>query len=102
MLPYWQPIRRKSAQSEKKVLVTQSCLTLLPHGLKPIMFLCPGFHRQEYYSGLPFPSPGDLPDSGIEPRSPALQANSLLFELPGHTVEDNADSDPPSLIINCN
>jgi len=31
-----------------------------------------GFSRQEYWSGLPFPSPGDLPDQGIEPRSPAL------------------------------
>ena len=35
------------------------------------------FSRQEYWSGLPFPSPGDLPDLGIEPRSPALQADSL-------------------------
>ena len=42
-----------------------------------------GFCRQEYWSGLPCPSPGDLPDPGIEPRSPALQANSLPFELPG-------------------
>ena len=38
------------------------------------------FSRQEYWSGLPFPSPGDLPDRGIEPRSPALQAGSLLSE----------------------
>ena len=38
--------------------------------------------RQECWSGLPFPSPGDLPDSGIEPGSPALQADSLLSELP--------------------
>ena len=37
-----------------------------------------GFPRQEYWSGLPFPSPGDLPDPAIEPGSPALQANSLL------------------------
>ena len=37
-----------------------------------------GFFRQEYCSGLPFPSPGDLPDPGIEPRSPTLQADSLL------------------------
>jgi len=43
-----------------------------------------GFSRQEYWSGLPFPSPGDLPDPGIEPRSPALQANSLPIELPGN------------------
>ena len=36
-----------------------------------------GFSRQEYWSGLPFPSPGDIPDPGIEPRSPALWADSL-------------------------
>ena len=42
-----------------------------------------GVSRQEYWSGLPFPSPGDLPDLGIEPRSPALQADSLLTELHG-------------------
>ena len=42
-----------------------------------------GFSRQEYWSGLPFPSPGDLPNSGIESGSPALQADSLLSEPPG-------------------
>ena len=42
-----------------------------------------GFSRQEYWSGLPFPSPGDLPDPGIEPRSPALRADSLLSEPRG-------------------
>ena len=41
------------------------------------------FSRQGYWSGLPFPSPGDLPDPGIEPGSPALQADSLLSEPPG-------------------
>ena len=41
------------------------------------------FFRQEYWSGLPFPSPGDLPDQGIEPRSPALQADALPSEPPG-------------------
>jgi len=40
------------------------------------------FSRQEYWSGLPFPSPGDLPDSGIEPRSPVLQVDSLPSEPP--------------------
>ena len=39
--------------------------------------LCMGFSRQEYWSGLPFPSPGDLPVAGMEPKSPALQADSL-------------------------
>ena len=42
-----------------------------------------GFSRQECWSGLPFPSPGDLPDPGIEPRSPALQADALPSEPPG-------------------
>ena len=41
------------------------------------------FSRQEYWSGLPFPSPGDLSDPGIEPWSPALQADSLPSEPPG-------------------
>jgi len=42
-----------------------------------------GFSRQVYWSGLPFPSSEDLPDLGIEPWSPALQVDSLLFELQG-------------------
>ena len=45
-----------------------------------------GFSRQEYWSGLSFPSPRDLPDPGIEPRSPALQVDSLPSELPGKLV----------------
>ena len=45
--------------------------------------------RQEYWSGLLFPSPGDIPDSGIEPRSPTLQANSLPSEPPGKPTREN-------------
>ena len=45
-----------------------------------------GFSRQEYWSGLPFPSPGDLPDPGIEPGSPALQADFLLSKPPANSV----------------
>jgi len=41
------------------------------------------FSMQEYWSGLPFPSPGDLPNPAIEPGSPVLQANYLLSEPPG-------------------
>ena len=41
-----------------------------------------GFSRQEYWSGLPFPSPEDLPDPGIEPRSPTLRADALTSEPP--------------------
>ena len=42
-----------------------------------------GFSRQEYWSGLPFPSPRDLPDPGIEPGSPTLEADALTSEPPG-------------------
>ena len=42
-----------------------------------------GFSRQEYWNGLPFPSPEDLPDTGIEPGSSTLQADSLSSEPPG-------------------
>ena len=45
-----------------------------------------GFSRQEYWSGLPFPSPGDLPDPGIEPGSPALEVDTLTSEPPGKEV----------------
>ena len=66
------------------ILVTQSCLTLCDPGTiacqaPPSM----GFSRQEYWSRLPFPSPGDHPNQGSEPRSPTLQADSLPSEPPG-------------------
>ena len=44
------------------------------------------FSRQEYWSGLPFPSPGDLPDPGIKPGSSALQADALPSEPPGKPI----------------
>ena len=67
-------------------LVAKSCLTLatlwtVAHQAS----LSIGFSREEYWSGLPCPSPGDLPDPGIEPGSLALQADSLPTELPGKT-----------------
>ena len=46
-----------------------------------------GFSRLEYWDGLPCPPPGDLPNPGIDPRSPVLQADSLPFELPGKPGE---------------
>ena len=46
-----------------------------------------GFSRQEYWSGLPFSSPGDLPDPRIEPGSPTLQADALSSEPPGNPVQ---------------
>ena len=66
-------------------LVTKSCSTLVtPWTVACQVPLSMGFSRQEYCSRLPFPSPGDLPEPGIEPGSPALQADSLLAELRGN------------------
>ena len=64
------------AESESGSEVAQLCRTVttwtVAYQVPPSM----GFSRQEYWSGLPFPSPGDLPEPGIEPRSPAFQAAS--------------------------
>ena len=58
--------------------------SLQPHALQPLRLLCPrGFSRQEYWSELPCPPPGDLPKPRIEPRSPTLQEDSLPSEPPG-------------------
>ena len=63
-------------------LVTKLCPTLaIPWTVACQAPLSMGFSRQEYWSGLPFPSPGDLPDPGIKPRCPALQADDLPTEL---------------------
>ena len=65
------------------VLVAQSCPTLVtPWTAEHQASLSVGFLRQEYYSGLPFASPGNLPNPEVEPRSPALQADSLPSEPP--------------------
>ena len=64
--------------------VAQSCLTLCdPMDCSLPGSFVHGFSRQEYWSGLPFPSPGDLPNPEIEPWSPALQADTLPSEPPG-------------------
>ena len=65
----------KVGESESEV--SQSCPTLRD----PMDCSLSG--SSEYWSGLPFPSPGDLPDPGIEPRSPSLRAETLPSELPG-------------------
>ena len=62
-----------------KLKVAQSCPTLRD----PVDCTAHGFFRPEYWSGEPFPSSGDLPNPGIEPRSPALQKDSLPAEPPG-------------------
>ena len=68
-----------------KVIVAQLCLTLCdPMDCSAHQApLSMEFSRKECWSGLPFPSPGDLPNPGIEPGSPALPADSLLSEPPG-------------------
>ena len=70
------------SEKKVKVFVTQSYSTL--HNL--VAFQAPlsmVFARQEYWSGLPFPPPGDLPNPGIKLGFPELHADSLLFEPPG-------------------
>ena len=73
--------RTNTVVFSKSVLVAQSCLTLCDPIVCP--WNSPGKNTGEYWRGLPLPSPGDLPDAGIKPGSPALQANSLQSELPG-------------------
>ena len=69
------------------VCVCVSC-SVVSDSLRPLDYSLPpgslsmGFPRQEYWSRLPFPSPGDFPDPGIEPRFPALQADSLPSKPP--------------------
>ena len=70
--------------TEEGGLVAESCPTLAaPWRVACQAPLSMGFSRQEYWSGWPFPSPGDLPDPGNEPESPAFQADSLPAELQG-------------------
>ena len=69
---------------ESESEVAQSCLTLCDPWI--VAYQAPPsmeFSRQAYWSGLPFPSPGDLPNPEIEPKSPALQADALTSEPPG-------------------
>ena len=86
------------------MLVTQSCPTLCnamdcsppgssAHGILQAP-LPMEFSRQEYWSGLPYPSPGDLPNPRIEPRCPALQVDSLQSEPPGKHESEVTQSCP--------
>ena len=65
-------------------LVAKSCWTLATTWTIACQVPLPlGFSRKEYWSGLPFSSPGDLPIPGVEPRSPSLEADSLLLSYEG-------------------
>ena len=68
-----------------------SCLVMSDSFVTPWTVACQaplsmGFPRQAYWSGLPFPSPGDLPDPGIEPTSPALAHKFFTIESPGKAL----------------
>ena len=76
-------------------LVSQLCLTrCYPRDCSPPgRLLCPWrFSQQEYWSGLPCSPPGDLPNPGIEPRSPTMQVDSLLLEPPGKSKNTGVGS----------
>ena len=96
---FFSPLYICNTCSESESEVAQSCPTLydpvdcIAHQAPPSI----GFSRQEYWSGLPFPSPGDLPDPGIEPRSPTLQADALTSDPPG---EPNTCRKPPKYSTN--
>ena len=66
--------------------LSQIWLTVIPQTVACQAPLSMGFSRQEYWNGLPFPSPEDLPNTGIEPGSPTFQANSLPFDPPGKPI----------------
>ena len=82
-----QPKRSHSTDYKVKVLVPQLCLTFVtPWTVARQAPLSMGFSRQKYWSGTSFPSPGDLPNLGIKPRSPVFQADSLPLEPPGKSL----------------
>ena len=71
-----------------KVLITQSCQALFnPMDYSPLGSSAHGISRQEYWSGYSFPPPGDLPNPRIEPKSHALQVDSLPSEPPRKPME---------------
>ena len=82
-LPSWLSVKKS------EVKVTQSCSTLTPWTMQSMEFSGP-----EYWSGLPFPSSGDLPNPGMESRSPALQADSLPAKPQGKPKNTGVGSLP--------
>ena len=82
---YWDSLNLQGIRNNLgKVLVAHLCPILCdPMDCSPQAPLSLGFFRQEYWNRLPFPPPGDLPNGGIEPRSPASRADSLLSEPQG-------------------
>ena len=91
MIPALFPVVRVALRPHLETWIPDAVLShsvisnsLRPHGLQSTRLLCPcEFSRQEYWRGLPCPSAWDLPNSGIEPSSPALQVDFLPSEPPG-------------------
>ena len=79
----WRKFRKYKWKWSRLVVSTLCDLWTVAHQAPPSM----GFSRQEYWSGLPFPSLGDLPDPGIESRSPTLQVDALTSAPPGKPRE---------------
>ena len=82
-MPQHPSLRKRDNQAIFLVPLSRVQLFATPWTVAHQAPLSMGFFRQEYWSGLPFPSPGDLPDPGIKPRSHALQADALPSEPPG-------------------
>ena len=79
-------IGKYNVHETKVIKIIKMSMLVVPDSVTPWIeahqtLLSMGFSRQEYWSGLPLPSPGDLPHPGIEPRTPALQIDSLPTEL---------------------
>ena len=91
-------IKLSGIRLKVKVKVTQSCQTLCD----PMNCTIQEFSRPEYWSGQPFPSSGDPPNPGIEPRSPTLQADSLPAEPPEkpmNGINDFIKETPRSFLV---
>ena len=81
-------LETKHTNKYSKAKAAQSYPTVFdPMDFSPPGSFVYGILLERILKELPFPSPGDFPDPGIEPRSPALQADSVLSELPGHTYK---------------
>ena len=85
--PRWEGSLGENVKSFSRVLLFATLWTVAYQAP-----LSTGFSRQESWSGLPFPSPGDFPDSGIEPESPALQADALPSEPQGKSYWGRMDT----------
>ena len=101
MIPYLSTVLSYSLYSQKKrkrkrkvKSFSHVWLFVTPWTVAYQASLSMGFSRQEYWSGLPFASPGDLPHPGVKPRSPALQADALPSEPPGKPLQ-------PKITMNC-